>query len=402
MADQLLHTPDGVRDIYSDEYERKRVLEQRIEEQMRRFGYHPIQTPTFEYFDVFGNETGMTPATDLYKFFDSEGNTLVLRPDYTPAIARCAATYAAGSDTPTRLFYHGSTFVNNSTYQGYLKESTQSGAELIGDGSVEADAEMIALSVEVLRCAGLTDFQLSIGHVDFLNGLFEAACLGPETEKEIRELLLNRNFYGVEDRIAHAEMDDDLRELFGLLRDVMLTRDKLAEAEARAARYPKIAGALRRLQQLEDLLRVYGVADVVFYEMAMVLELHYYTGIIFSAYTFGSGEAVLKGGRYDHLLASFGVSSPAIGFAVGIEAMMRALQHQSIPIPFDTATRWLVYDATQRERAIRDATAARSAGERVELVPRAKGKSDADYRRMAAQNPGTEVVFYTGEDACDI
>ncbi len=398
MANQLLHTPEGVRDIYSDEYDRKRFLEERIDRTMRSFGYHPIQTPTFEYLDIFESDVGTTPSGDLYKFFDRAGDTLVLRPDFTPAIARCAAKYYMDDPIPVRFSYNGGTFVNNSSYQGYLKESTQSGAELIGDASVEADAEMIALSVEVLKCAGLKDFQVSVGHVDFLKGLFEESGLGAEREDLIRELLLNRNFFAVDDIISKAGLNEDLVWLFGLLKDVLLTRDKLQEAGERAAAYPKIAGALKRLTQLEDLLRIYGVEQYVFYEMAMVLELQYYTGIIFSGYTYGSGEAVLKGGRYDNLLSLFGKDAPAIGFAVVIEQLMSALQRQQIPIPVENGPVWLVYAPGMREEAVREAVRLRESGESVELLPLDGTNTKESYLRYAGQFRVEDIRFFTGEE----
>ena len=138
-----------------------------------------IQTPAFEFFDIFGKESGTTPSKDLYKFFDREGNTLVLRPDITPSIARCASKYYMEDRIPIRLCYTGNTFINNNSYQGRLKERTQSGAELIGDGSVEADAEMLALAVQLMQAAGLKEFQLSVGHVDFLRGdVYKRQILG--------------------------------------------------------------------------------------------------------------------------------------------------------------------------------------------------------------------------------
>ena len=87
-----LHTPEGVRDIYNVECGKKLALESRLKKVFHLYGYHDIQTPTIEYFDVFREEIGTTPANDLYKFFDKDGNTLVLRPDITPSIARASAT----------------------------------------------------------------------------------------------------------------------------------------------------------------------------------------------------------------------------------------------------------------------------------------------------------------------
>ena len=136
MKRQLLHTPEGVRDIYNDECEKKLILQDELLKVQKQYGYHPIQTPTFEFFDTFGREIGTTPSKDLYKFFDREGNTLVLRPDITPSIARCAAMYFGEEKMPIRLCYMGNTFLNNSSYQGRLKESTQLGAELLGDSKI--------------------------------------------------------------------------------------------------------------------------------------------------------------------------------------------------------------------------------------------------------------------------
>ena len=199
MKKQLLHTPEGVRDIYNEECEKKLLLQSDLLGILKGYGYHPIQTPTFEFFDIFGKEIGTTPSKELYKFFDREGNTLVLRPDMTPSIARAAAKYFMDEDMPIRLCYMGNTFINNSSYQGRLKESTQLGAELIGDSTVDADAEILSMTVECLQKAGLKDFQLSVGHADFFQGLVEAAGISEEDEEELRELLANKNFFGVEE-----------------------------------------------------------------------------------------------------------------------------------------------------------------------------------------------------------
>ena len=148
---KILHTPEGVRDIYSKECEQKLVLQEKLHAMIRSYGYQDIETPTFEYFDVFSKEIGTTPSRELYKFFDRDGNTLVLRPDFTPSIARAASKYFRNSPAAVRLTYLGNTYINSSSYQGRLKETTQIGGELIGDDSADADAEIIALVGEMLQ-----------------------------------------------------------------------------------------------------------------------------------------------------------------------------------------------------------------------------------------------------------
>lgn len=391
---QLLHTPEGVRDIYNDECERKIILEERLLTVLKSYGYHPIQTPTFEFFDIFGKEIGTTPSKDLYKFFDREGNTLVLRPDITPSIARCASKYYMEQAIPIRLCYTGNTFRNNSSYQGRLKENTQSGAELIGDGSVEADAEMLALSAQLLKTAGLKEFQLSVGHADFLRGLFEAANLEEDVMEEIRNLLLNRNLYGVQEVIEQHVADENLKQLFGLLTDVMLDKEKITAAKIWAADYPRVFHALTRLEELDELLEVYKIHKYVSYELAMISGFNYYTGIIFAGYTFGSGEAIVNGGRYDNLLQSFGKSAPSIGFAVVINQLMAALQRQNVRIPFENVTKWFIYSEQYRQDAIKDAQVLRSRGEQVELMPLTEQNTREVYETYAEQNHIQDIIFY--------
>ena len=115
---KLLHTPEGVRDIYNVECGKKLALESRLKKVFHMYGYHDIQTPTFEYFDVFRKEIGTIPSRELYKFFDKEGNTLVLRPDFTPSIARAAATLGQEEQLPIRLCFTGRTFVTQSSSPG--------------------------------------------------------------------------------------------------------------------------------------------------------------------------------------------------------------------------------------------------------------------------------------------
>lgn len=393
MRRQLLHTPEGVRDIYNDECAKKSILQDSLYQMLVRYGYHPIQTPTFEFFDIFGREIGTTPSKDLYKFFDREGNTLVLRPDITPSIARCAAKYFSEEDMPIRLCYMGNTFINNSSYQGRLKESTQLGAELLGDSSVDADAEMLSMVVSCLKAAGLKEFQISVGHADFFRGLMDAAGLLEEQEEELRELISNKNFFGVEEFVTTLHLDADLRKLFGMLGNLYTGTDELLEAKAYAKEYPRIEKAINDLEELHGILKVYGISRYISFELGIISNYQYYTGIIFAGYTFGSGEAIVKGGRYDKLLTYFGKDSASIGFAIVIDQLMAALSRQKIEIPLEKQALLIVYEPQGRSEAIRHASELRGNGHVVELILRDAGKSKEDYLAYAARNRITEVRF---------
>lgn len=397
MKNQLLHTPEGVRDIYNEECEKKLELQERLHKALKRHGYHSIQTPTFEFFDIFGKEVGTIPSSELYKFFDREGNTLVLRPDITPSIARSAAKYFMDEDMPIRLSYMGNTFINNHSYQGRLKESTQLGAELIGDDTVDADAEMIAMAIDALKSSGLKDFQISVGHVEFFRGLMEAAGLSEEQEEVIRELIANKNFFGVEEEISDCSMNQNLKELFGMLGTIYDNAASFEEAKTYAADYPKVYKAIRRLEDLDAVLKIYGVDKYVTYEFGMLSSYHYYTGVIFAGYTYGSGEPIVKGGRYDKLLTYFGKDAASIGFAIVVDQLMAAISRQKIEITVKHDNQLIVYKPECRSEAVKKAIDLRSKDCNVELIAWAMDKSKADYEAYAARNQIAELTFMDGK-----
>jgi ATP phosphoribosyltransferase regulatory subunit len=397
MKNQLLHTPEGVRDIYNEECEKKLELQDRLHKALKRNGYHSIQTPTFEFFDIFGKEVGTIPSSELYKFFDREGNTLVLRPDITPSIARSAAKYFMDEDMPIRLSYMGNTFINNHSYQGRLKESTQLGAELIGDDTVDADAEMIAMAIDALKSSGLKDFQISVGHVEFFRGLMEAAGLSEEQEEVIRELIANKNFFGVEEEISDCSMNQNLKELFGMLGTIYDNAASFEEAKTYAADYPRVYKAIRRLEDLDAVLKIYGVDKYVTYEFGMLSSYHYYTGVIFAGYTYGSGEPIVKGGRYDKLLTYFGKDAASIGFAIVVDQLMAAISRQKIEITVKHDNQLIVYKPEYRREAVKKAIALRAKDCNVELIAWAMDKSKADYEAYALRNQIAELTFMDGE-----
>lgn len=397
MKNQLLHTPEGVRDIYNEECEKKLELQNRLHKALKRHGYHSIQTPTFEFFDIFGKEVGTIPSSELYKFFDREGNTLVLRPDITPSIARSAAKYFMDEDMPIRLSYMGNTFINNHSYQGRLKESTQLGAELIGDDTVDADAEMIAMAIDALKSSGLKDFQISVGHVEFFRGLMEAAGLSEEQEEVIRELIANKNFFGVEEEISDCSMNQNLKELFGMLGTIYDNAASFEEAKAYAADYPRVYKAIRRLEDLDAVLKIYDVDKYVTYEFGMLSSYHYYTGVIFAGYTYGSGEPIVKGGRYDKLLTYFGKDAASIGFAIVVDQLMAAISRQKIEITVKHDNQLIVYKPEYRREAVKKAIALRAKDCNVELIAWAMDKSKADYEAYALRNQIAELTFMDGE-----
>ena len=393
MENQLLHTPDGVRDIYNGECKKKLYLQDKLHRTLLKYGYHDIMTPTFEFFNIFGSDVGTTPSKDLYKFFDKEGNTLVLRPDFTPSIARSAAKYYIEDDMPVKLCYLGNTFINSSDYQGRLKESTQCGAELIGDGSISADAEILSMTVESMLESGLKNFQISVGHSQFFYGLTKAAGLSGEQEENLRELIANKNFFGVEEFVDSLSMNDKLRKLFGLLDNFDLQDEQLMEASKLAKGYDEILSSIDTLLKLREYLKAYGIEKYISYELGLISDYTYYTGIIFQGYTYGTGEPIVKGGRYDKLLSHFGKDAAAIGFAIVVDQLMAALSRQDIDVPVIENSSLIVFEEAAYHAAIKRSMELRRDGVNTQMVLKDKNKTKEDYASFAVYNRIYRVEF---------
>lgn len=368
MSKRLLHTPEGVRDIYGREYAKKLQVEKKLRETIRLYGYEDIQTPTFEFFDVFSREIGTTPSKELYKFFDKEGNTLVLRPDFTPSIARCAAKYFGEDLIPLRFHYVGNTFTNTSNLQGKLKEVTQMGAELAGDPSVEADAEMIGLVIKALQNAGLQRFQISIGQVEYFKGLCEEAGLDEETEYDLRTCISGKNYFAAQELLLERGVKEPYQSRLLKVADMFGDMFSLEEAREMVENERSIS-AIQRLEKLYEVLKLYGVADFVSFDLGMLSKYNYYTGVIFRAYTYGVGDAVVKGGRYDNLLRQFGKDAPAVGFAMVVDSILEALARQKVEICLPKEAQVINYSPKNYRESLAEAQKLREQGIPVSLIP---------------------------------
>ena len=389
---QQMHTPEGVRDIYGIEYKKKLLIEEKLQKVLHLYGYQDIQTPMFEYFDVFGKEVGTIPSKDLYKFFDKEGNTLVLRPDITPSIARVATTIYESEDMPIRLCYKGNTFINHSNYLGRLRENTQLGAELIGVDDIYADAEMIAMAVESLKEVGLKDFQIHIGNVDFFEGLIKETKLEDADEIRLREYIANRNSFGVDELLENKQSKATVKTAFQILPELIGGPEVLKEAR-KIALNSETLEAVKRLESIYEILVSYEVDKYVTFDFSMHGTYGYYTGIIFRGYTYGTGDAIVKGGRYDTLLEKFGKASPSVGFVIVVDELMSAFARQKVEIPCEYKTTYILYDEDRHSEAISLAKDFRKNGKQTELARKSESHDVESYVAYAKQNMCISMMY---------
>ena len=392
----LIHTPEGVRDIYNSECRRKLAVQETILKVLYSYGYEHIQTPSFEFFDIFSKDRGSVGSGEMFKFFDRDNNTLVLRPDMTPAVARCVAKYYHDDSMPLRLCYLERTFKNNTSYQGRLKERTETGAELIGDDCADADAEMIAMVIDSLRAAGLAEFQVELGHVEFYRSLVEEAGLDEETQEKLNHLIENKNNFGVEELLRDLPMDEGLKRLFVRLPGLFGTVDEIRQVRELTDN-PRALNAIRRLEEVHGILKELGLEEYVTYDLGMLSNYRYYTGIIFKAYTYGTGDYIVTGGRYDKLLIQFGKGAPAVGFVIVVDQLMAALSRQGIEVPVTLLNTVILYEPSARASALWLAGYFRKRNLAVQSMKRDESKNLEEYRQMVGRKGQRNLLYLAGD-----
>jgi ATP phosphoribosyltransferase regulatory subunit len=353
--------PTGFRDFPPSLAAKKRAVEERIHRCFERWGYQEVITPTLEYHDTVGRASAI-PEEKLFKLIDREGKTLVLRPDQTAPIARVVGSVLREVPVPLRLFYHGSVFRAQERSAGRNAEFFQSGVELVGEASPEAEAEVIALAVETIRACGLNAFQLAVGHVGLLDGVLRQAVSDEGAVQELKESLGARNVVGFFGLLERFSLPDSVkRELTSLLQ-VRRNPSELMWLNL-VSSSPETQAAVERLSAMWSSLDDFGVTPHVVLDLGLVGSLGYYTGIYFEGYTASLGFPVLSGGSYDRLLERFDRPLPATGFAVKLDRVMEAggvpdMQKRRVAV---------LYDRSQRSEAIRVAERMRNQGHHVVL-----------------------------------
>lgn len=316
-------TPEGSRDLLFEECDDKKGIETTLSSLYKENNYRKVITPTIEYFDVFKSDNTGIEADEMYKLSDSYGRTTVLRPDNTMPIARLVATRLTKEDFPVRLYYNQNIFVRNKALAGRTDEIAQSGIELIGDGSVNADLEAVSMAVEALKIVKINSFKIEIGHAGFFNSVLNNMNITNTEKADICNLIEGKNYAALGDLLNKIGSTPETAVLHRLPR--LFGGVEVLDEAKRLYRNDDSDKALDYLKAVYEKLQAMGISDCIMIDLGLVNRSNYYTGIIFRGYAEGSGLTVLTGGRYDNLIAEFGLNAPAIGFGVDVTALTNVI-----------------------------------------------------------------------------
>ncbi|WP_371381056.1 ATP phosphoribosyltransferase regulatory subunit [Sporomusa aerivorans] len=382
--------PYGTRDLLPREAKQKRLVEGALAELFSQWGYEEVVTPTFEYMETLTLGTGSSIQENVFKFFDKNNRILALRPDLTTPIARVAVTRLKETPLPLRLFYLTNVFRHEQAQAGRQCEFYQAGVEFLGAPGPVADAEVVALAVEAMLEAGLTNFQISLGQVDFVNGIMAESGLSPEYQQQIKYSMVSRDLVGLGELLSQSGLSPAAQELLKQI-PLLHGREDMLNKAYQLVSNDLSRTALDNLADIRRLLACYGVDSYVNFDLGIIRDFDYYTGMVFEGYTPGLGFPLCGGGRYDNMLASLGDPNPATGFALGIERVLLALERQGIGVSVRGRDLYIAWAEGKLSEAIEAAGKYRKAGRRAELAIAAAAKQAAE---TTAREQGYEELIY--------
>ncbi|GIP46141.1 ATP phosphoribosyltransferase regulatory subunit [Paenibacillus sp. J45TS6] len=353
--------PAGVRDYLPHVVDKLRRIEHKVLECMSSWGYRQIITPSMEYYDTVGVASS-TSDRKLFKLLNNRGTTLVLRSDMTAPIARVVSSMLKDEKLPLRLSYHANVFRAIEEEAGREAEFFQTGVELVGDDSPEADAEVVALAISSLQAAGVASFKIAMGHVGFLNGLLgEIIPEEVDLQEELKAVLLKRDYVGYREKIEGLSLSSEQKErLESILR--LRGGKEIGERAESLISSEEARNSVQHLCAVWEVLEAYGVSEHVLIDLTMLGDFSYYTGMTFEGYASELGFPVCSGGRYDKLLKQFGKDIPATGFAIKTNRIIDGVQgiraEQPLPVLIE-------YTKEHRVEALSQALQLRTEGRTV-------------------------------------
>lgn len=398
---RMFEKPSGVRDYLPEAVRRLRTVEGKALHTMESWGYAQIITPTMEYYDTVGTASS-TSDHKLFKLLNQRGTTMVLRSDMTAPIARVVGSLLGKEPFPIRLSYHANVFRSMEEEAGREAEFYQTGAEMIGDGSPDADAEVIALSIACLEATGIERFKVALGHHGFLQGLLECALPNQEmVQAQLKLRLVQRDVVGYRELVNSLSIDREHRDFLEKVLHLRGGRDVLETARG-IAEVPAMQQSIRHLEQVWDVLMAYGVEEHIVLDLTMLGDFSYYTGTIFEGYAANMGFPVMSGGRYDNLLQQFGRPAPATGFALQTTRIVDALSASCDAADKGEQVITIHYDELHRQEAFQEAARLRKEGKNVvtQFIGTVYGDQygeagEAEVHSNACGNHRSKVLAFT-------
>jgi ATP phosphoribosyltransferase regulatory subunit len=323
-----------MRYYFGSEARLRRGVEDAVMAVFDGWSYEEITTPCVDYLALFERGMGYEQAQRAFRFTDTDGRMLALRPDVTSSVARSAATLFADRPRPLRFCYASEVFRQQQlSHALWRRESKQLGCELFGVEGLTAEIEMLCVATEILTGMSLgQDFRVTINSVEIFNGICDHLALDDPQREGMRQLLGRRDAAGLQKFLRGFTTTEIERASFARLTQLSGKGEILQEAR-RNITNPRSVAALDELAALWEVIQTLGLTNVCDIDLGNVSGLDYYTGLTCKIYVRGAGAQVGSGGRYDNLTANFGRPEPAVGFVLDLDSLTDVLISRETTVP---------------------------------------------------------------------
>ena len=357
--------PEGTRDLTNEECLKKDRAINLINNVFNSWGYKKVITPSIEFYEGFRYEYSGLKEENVYKFFDSKGRILALRPDMTIPIVRLVSTRFKDVEESIKIRYEASIYRVFEEFSGRRNEYTDCGIELINKENEFADLEALIIAIEALRATGAKNFKIEIGEVNFFKSAIEALDISEEDKLSLSILIEKKKIEELKKFLKKLDVEDNIKNTFYKLPLLFGEGADILEKYKEISFNSKMNNSIKYLENIYKRLDNLGYGEYLTFDLAITPRLNFYTGIIFRGYIEGSGNIVLSGGRYDDLIDSVKKGYKAIGFSINVDELSSILNSK-----LSKEERYkIIFSKDNEIEALRKSMELRKEGYVVEVIP---------------------------------
>ncbi|MCF0147628.1 MAG: ATP phosphoribosyltransferase regulatory subunit [Clostridium sp.] len=357
--------PDGTRDLTNEDCIKRNKIINTINSIFISWGYKEVITPSIEFYDSFRYEYSGLREEKIYKFFDSKGRILALRPDMTIPIVRLVSTRFKDINESIKLRYTSNIFRVFEDFSGKRNEYTECGIELITKEKNFSDLEVLIIAIEALKKVGANNFKIEIGEANFFKAAIEDLDISNEEKILLSELIENKKLQELKVFLEGLNLEDKIKDTFYKLPLIFGEGIEVLNDYKEISFNNNMLESIKTLENLAYRLEALGYKEYITFDLGITARVNYYTGIIFRGFIKGSGSVVLSGGRYDNLIKSAKKGFNAIGFSINVDELANILT-----MNFDKKIKFKILFSKDKEiEAIKESIRLRNEGFVVELIP---------------------------------
>lgn len=349
-GDNFVYTDYRMNETNVQGYEQHEQIIRAVSDRFLTYGYKRIKTSAFEKYDLYASVNRTMNRNEMIKVIDHTGEVLVLRPDITIPLTHQLSENIDVLETEERYFYVQNVF-RQAREENESIERKQAGVEYFSERSPEADAEVIALSIHVLKDLGFKDIKIELGHAGYVKELLRNIKIDQAAEEQLKAIIQAKNIVEIEPFLRSLEIEDEWKQAIKEIPLLYGKPDTVLKKAQSMVLNDELQETIDYLQAVYNVLEMYDLAEHIVMDFGLINDMGYYSDTIFQGYVGRVGKPIVMGGRYNELGNRFGSDLPAVGFAYHIDTIIEVIQATE-PLEEDKLDVVIYYESSCLEQSI--------------------------------------------------